>query len=72
MGLICGLQCAVPNTEAQNAAMAEGLLTVAAGDNVLRLVPPLIVGPAECDEALVLLDRTARRCLPATLEVAAK
>jgi hypothetical protein len=32
----------------------------------------LIIGPAECDEALVLLDRTARRCLPATLEVAAK
>jgi acetylornithine/N-succinyldiaminopimelate aminotransferase len=72
MGLICGLKCAVPNTEVQNTAVAEGLLTVAAGDNVLRLVPPLIIGPAECDEALVLLDRTARRCLPATLEVAAK
>jgi acetylornithine/N-succinyldiaminopimelate aminotransferase len=72
MGLICGLKCAVPNTEAQNAAIAEGLLTVAAGDNVLRLVPPLIIGQAECDEALALLDRTARRCLPATLEVAAK
>ena len=72
MGLICGLKCAVPNTEAQNAAIAEGLLTVAAGDNVLRLVPPLIIGQAECDEALALLDRTARRCLPATLEAAAK
>jgi len=71
-GLICGLHCAVPNTEVQNAAMAEGLLTVAAGDNVLRLVPPLIIGRAECDEALALLDRTARRVMPATLEAAAK
>jgi acetylornithine/N-succinyldiaminopimelate aminotransferase len=71
-GLICGLKCAVPNGEVQNAAVAEGLLTVAAGDNVLRLVPPLIVGEAECDEALALLDRTARRCLPSLAQVAAK
>jgi acetylornithine/N-succinyldiaminopimelate aminotransferase len=71
-GLICGLHCAVPNTEVQNAALAEGLLTVAAGDNVLRLVPPLIIGRAECDEALALLDRTARRVMPALEQVAAK
>ena len=71
-GLIVGLKCAVPNAQLQDAAVAEGLLTVAAGDNVLRLVPPLIVGPAECDEALALLDRAARRCLPATTALAAK
>jgi acetylornithine/N-succinyldiaminopimelate aminotransferase len=71
-GLILGLKCAVPNGEAQNAALAEGLLTVAAGDNVLRLVPPLIIGKAECDEALALLDRTARRCLPSQAAMAAK
>jgi 4-aminobutyrate aminotransferase-like enzyme len=39
---------------------------------VLRLVPPLIIRQAECDEALLLLDRTARRCLPATILAAAK
>jgi acetylornithine/N-succinyldiaminopimelate aminotransferase len=71
-GLIVGLKCAVPNAEVQAAAMAEGLLTVAAGDNVLRLVPPLIVRQAECDAALALLDRTARRCLPALSLQAAK
>ncbi len=71
-GLLVGLQCAVPNTEAQTAAIAEGLLTVAAGDNVLRLAPPLIVRQAECDEALALLDRAARRCLPVEIAVAAK
>ncbi len=71
-GLIVGLRCAVPNVEVQNAALHEGLLTVAAGDNVLRLVPPLIVRQAECDEALALLDRAARRCLPQPTQVAAK
>jgi acetylornithine/N-succinyldiaminopimelate aminotransferase len=71
-GLILGLKCAVPNGEVQNAALAEGLLTVAAGDNVLRLVPPLIIRQAECDEALALLDRTARRCLPMPIQAAAK
>jgi len=71
-GLIVGLQCAVPNIEAQNAALAEGLLTVAAGDNVLRLVPPLTIRRPECDEALALLDRAARRCLPTQLDHAAK
>ncbi len=71
-GLILGLKCAIPNTQAQSAALAEGLLTVAAGDNVLRLVPPLIIGQAECDEALNLLDRVARRCRPSLAQVAAK
>ena len=71
-GLILGLKCAVPNLDVQNAAIAEGLLTVAAGDNVLRLVPPLIIGEAECDEALDLLGRAAARCLPARQEATAK
>jgi len=71
-GLIVGLKCAVPNGEVQNAALMEGLLTVAAGDNVLRLVPPLIIREKECDEALLLLDRTARRYLPAVVQDAAK
>jgi acetylornithine/N-succinyldiaminopimelate aminotransferase len=71
-GLLLGLKCAVPNTEVQNAAVAEGLLTVAAGDNVLRLAPPLIVRQGECDEALALLDRAARRVKPAPALQAAK
>ncbi len=69
-GLILGLKCAVSNIDAQNAALAEGLLTVAAGDNVLRLVPPLIIGEAECDEALTLLGRAATSCQPAQLQAA--
>jgi acetylornithine/N-succinyldiaminopimelate aminotransferase len=70
--LILGLKCAVPNGEVQQAALAEGLLAVAAGDNVLRLVPPLIIRKAECDDALARLDATARRCLPVPVQDAAK
>jgi acetylornithine/N-succinyldiaminopimelate aminotransferase len=71
-GLMQGLVCAVPNGEVQTACLAEGLLAVAAGDNVLRLVPPLIVSDAEIDEALVRLDGAARRCKPYLFAAAAK
>ncbi len=71
-GLIVGLKCAVPNGQVQAAAVGEGLLTVAAGDNVLRLVPPLIVRQAECDAALALLERAAKSCQPAVVLEAAK
>lgn len=38
------------------AAMDEGLLLVAAGPNVVRFVPPLIVSEAEISEALEKFD----------------
>jgi acetylornithine/N-succinyldiaminopimelate aminotransferase len=63
MGLMLGLKCRVPNTDVQAACMEAGLLTVAAGDNVLRLVPPLIVSEAECDAALDRLGQAALRCV---------
>ena len=71
-GLMIGLRCTVPNTQVQDACLREHLLTVAAGDNVLRLVPPLIVGDAEVTEAVARLRRAALRCLPQAHEIAAK
>ena len=59
-GLLLGLKCAAPNGDVQATALARGLLTVAAGENVLRLAPPLIVTREECDTALALLDKTAQ------------
>ena len=44
--------------------LAIGLLTVAAGMNVLRLAPPLVITEAEADEALRLLDRACLRAKP--------
>jgi acetylornithine/N-succinyldiaminopimelate aminotransferase len=60
-GLMLGLACALPNKEVQAAGVAEGILTVAAGENVLRLVPPLVVTEADIDEALLRLRRAAAR-----------
>ncbi len=71
-GLLLGLKCAVPNAQAQAAALTEGLLTVAAGENVLRLAPPLIIGRDECDLALALLEQTALNLSAARAEAVVK
>lgn len=59
-GLLTGLRCTVPNGEVQARLRGEGLLTVAAGDNVVRLLPPLIIGDQEVDEALAAVAAVAR------------
>ncbi|MBN9507589.1 MAG: aminotransferase class III-fold pyridoxal phosphate-dependent enzyme, partial [Alphaproteobacteria bacterium] len=71
-GLLVALGCVVPNTEVQQAALAEGLLALTAGENVLRLAPPLIVSESEIAEALSMLHRAARRARPSQARVAAK
>lgn len=58
LGLMIGLKCRIANTELQSRLMANGLLTIGAGDNVVRLLPPLIIGEAEINEALAILART--------------
>ena len=49
-----------PNTEFVDAARGEKLLTITAGDNVVRLLPPLIVSEAEIGEAVARLDAHLR------------
>jgi acetylornithine/N-succinyldiaminopimelate aminotransferase len=68
-GLLLGLVCVAPNTEVQAAFMAEGLLTVTAGDNTVRLAPPLVVTDGDIDEALARIRLGARRAR-ATLALA--
>ncbi|HEY2138162.1 MAG TPA: aspartate aminotransferase family protein [Xanthobacteraceae bacterium] len=58
-GLLIGMRAAVPNGQFVDALRAEKLLTVAAGDNVVRLLPPLIVAEAEIAEAVNRIDRAA-------------
>lgn len=61
MGLMRGLKCAsgVANTGLVDKLRGLGLLTVSAGDNVLRLLPPLIVTNAEVDSAIDMLAAAA-------------
>ena len=56
-GLMLGLKCRVPNTEVQKAALEERLLIIGAGQNVVRLLPPLIVTDQDIDAAVARLDR---------------
>jgi acetylornithine/N-succinyldiaminopimelate aminotransferase len=55
-GLLLGLKCRVPNTEFVAALLSEKLLAVAAGDNVVRFLPPLIVDDAQISEACAKLS----------------
>jgi acetylornithine/N-succinyldiaminopimelate aminotransferase len=55
-GLMLGLKCKVPNQALLEALRAEKMLTVQAGDNVVRLLPPLIIGEAEIELAATKLD----------------
>jgi acetylornithine/N-succinyldiaminopimelate aminotransferase len=55
-GLMLGVKCKVPNQLLVQRLAAERMLTVQAGDNVVRLLPPLIVGEAEIDEACAKID----------------
>ncbi|MGE3147764.1 MAG: aspartate aminotransferase family protein [Pseudorhodoplanes sp.] len=60
-GLLVGLRTVVTNTDLVGALRAEHLLTVGAGDNVVRLLPPLIAGDAEIAEAIAMIDRACAR-----------
>ena len=60
VGLILGLKCVVPNTEMVDRLRKLKLLTVGAGDNVVRLVPPLTIGKAEIDQAVAAIEAACR------------
>jgi acetylornithine/N-succinyldiaminopimelate aminotransferase len=58
-GLLLGLKLKPPVGDFVGAARAEGLLTVAAGENVVRILPPLNVSEGQVREAMAMLDRAA-------------
>jgi acetylornithine/N-succinyldiaminopimelate aminotransferase len=60
-GLLLGVRCVVPNGQLVDALRDEHMLAVAAGDNVVRLIPPLIITEAEVGEAMGMLERACAR-----------
>jgi acetylornithine/N-succinyldiaminopimelate aminotransferase len=72
MGLLQGLKCALPVGEVQAACAAEGLMAITAGENVLRLAPPLVITDADLDDAIGMLRRATLRVLPSKVKEAAK
>jgi acetylornithine/N-succinyldiaminopimelate aminotransferase len=63
-GLLIGLRMQPPASAMVDELRAEKMITVAAGDNVVRLLPPLIVGEAEIGEAVARIDRACARLAP--------
>jgi acetylornithine/N-succinyldiaminopimelate aminotransferase len=62
-GLLLGIRCreGVAAGDFVARLRAEGLLCLTAGDNVLRILPPLIVGEAEIEEGVAVLAKVARQ-----------
>jgi acetylornithine/N-succinyldiaminopimelate aminotransferase len=56
-GLLVGIRCVVPNTELVAAMRDERLLSIGAGDNVVRLLPPLVISDEELAEAVNRIER---------------
>ena len=58
-GLMLGLKCVVPNKDVIAALRGHKLLCVGAGDNVVRLLPPLTVSEDEVTDALARIEAAA-------------
>jgi len=55
-GLLLGVKAVVPAGDLVAALRDAKLLTVGAGDNVVRMLPPLIVSEAEIEEGVQRLE----------------
>ena len=64
-GLLVGVRCLAPVGDVVAAMRDQNLLGVAAGENVIRLIPPLIVTEVEIDEAIARFDRALAALTPA-------
>ena len=58
-GLMLGVKCKCPNTDFVKGGYENAILTVPAGDNVVRLLPALNITPEEINEGLSRLEKTA-------------
>jgi acetylornithine/N-succinyldiaminopimelate aminotransferase len=55
-GLMLGLKCKVQNNTLIDALRERGLLAIGAGDNVVRILPPLIIDETQVREAIGILN----------------
>jgi acetylornithine/N-succinyldiaminopimelate aminotransferase len=60
-GLLIGLRMIPPSSEMVDELRAEKMITVGAGDNVVRLLPPLIIDEKEIADAVARIDRASTR-----------
>ncbi|MDA8409773.1 MAG: aspartate aminotransferase family protein [Treponema sp.] len=60
-GLMIGIVTSAPPDTVKHLAMEEGLLVLTAGENVIRLLPPLVIADTEIEKGLELLKRAFDR-----------
>ncbi|WP_137155439.1 aspartate aminotransferase family protein [Rhizobium sp. FKL33] len=60
-GLMIGIKAKVPAADLLQALRSEHVLTVMAGDNVVRVLPPLITTADEAREGLARLEKAAEK-----------
>jgi acetylornithine/N-succinyldiaminopimelate aminotransferase len=60
-GLLIGLRMVPPASELVDELRNEKMIALTAGDNVVRLLPPLIIGESEVAEACARIDRACVR-----------
>jgi len=70
-GLMLGLKMKVPSGDFVVAARKQGLLIVGAGDNTVRLLPPLVIEEKDVREAVTMLSKAAATFENAKATVAA-
>ncbi|MGM4979821.1 MULTISPECIES: aspartate aminotransferase family protein [Rhizobium] len=70
-GLMLGIKAAIPQADLLQAIRAEHLLGVPAGNNVVRLLPPLVVTAEEAREGLARIERAAERVRAARVKKSA-
>ena len=60
VGMMLGIKCVNPAQEMVAACRNAGLLTIPAGDNVVRLLPPLIIDTSHVEEAVDMINAACR------------
>jgi acetylornithine/N-succinyldiaminopimelate aminotransferase len=70
-GLLLGIKAKVPSGELVTAIRDEHMLVVPAGDNVVRLLPPLIVSAEEARDGLSRIERAAEKLSAADMKKSA-
>ena len=59
-GLLLGRKCIVFNMDLVNAMREKGVLVPPAGENVMRMLPPLNIDESHLDEAISTLEDVCR------------
>ena len=59
IGMMIGMVCKVPNTDVVDAGYRSRILTVPAGDNAVRILPPLNIGDEDVAEIARRIEKAA-------------